>query len=59
MPTFDISWEAFGHATVEADSADEAEEVVLEGLMDWKGDTGWENNQVDSASAVEVWRTDD
>lgn len=49
MTTYIVPWSMFGVAHVEADNAEEAQQLVTDGCMGWPGDIDWEDNTVDGA----------
>lgn len=50
MNTYSVQWTAYGEATIEADSEEQATQIAREGLFGWSGDIDWETNRVDGAS---------
>ena len=50
MPRFELEWSASGRATIEADDADEAEEILTEGLSNLDSSM-FETVDVDETSA--------
>jgi len=49
MTTYEVPFSLFGTATVEADSPEEAQTLVLDGAMDWSGDIDWDHLAVGGA----------
>lgn len=54
MNRYEVFWSAFGSAIVQADSAKDAEKLVSNGCMSWRGDIDWEDGMVDGCQAIDA-----